>query len=140
MTASAHSSGTSIDFVAWVRRVNSRWIVHGELNTMASAYLDHLEQGHPDRLIRSCEVAHRLVHSLEPAEDPKPWFYGGLFSQATAAEAERFLSAHPFLLAIVPSVASVPNLPGGLAGAGPDTIQKIGRLRDALAEFARPSS
>lgn len=134
-------STIAVEPVAWARRVNSRWIVHGGLDHTAATYLDYLEHEHPPRLVRSCELAHRLVHSPgEPAEDPKPWFYGGLFCLATAAEAKRFLSQHPFLLAVIPSLASESVIPIWLASAGPGTTRKIERLKAALEDLVRTPS
>ncbi len=125
-----------LDHVAWARRVNARWIVRGGLNDSATAYMNHLERIHPERLVRSCRRAHRLVYSMEPLEDPKPWFYGGLFSLATTAEARRFLAEHPFILATIPSLAFDPDLPDVLVSAAPETARKIQRLKNALARLA----
>src|ERR1041384_2872948 len=39
-------------------------------------------------------------------EDPKPWFYAGLFSLATVEEARRFLANHSFTLSAIPSLST----------------------------------
>src|SRR4051794_20202758 len=70
-------------YVAWAYRVNGRWIVHHGLDQRAKAYMDHLAGVDPRRLERSCQLAHQLARQAAP-EDPKPWFYAGLFSLADA--------------------------------------------------------
>lgn len=117
----------------WARKLNGRWIVHGGLRDAAAAYLDHLAATDPDRLARSCRQARRLVRCPGPEEDPKPWFYGGLFSLANASEAETFLSAHPLLRAVVPVSGNI-RQPDELAHASEMTRRMIRRLRHALAE------
>lgn len=129
-----------MDHVDWVRRVNSRWIVHGNLDQTAAAYMDYLAGIDGGRLRRSCRHAHWLVHSMEPAEDPKPWFYGGLFSLATSAEAERFLAPHPFLRSVVPSGAGHQPVDQGLESTGGFTADRILRVRRALARLAMASA
>lgn len=128
-----------IDHIEWARRVNGRWIVHRGLDQSLTAYLDHLETADPERLARSCRLAHRLVHSVEPTEDPKPWFYGGLFSLATEAEARKFLAGHPLMAAIVPCLQSDEHLPAVLKAAGQRTHDKIRRLRETLDRLAKTS-
>lgn len=123
----------SPEHVEWARRVNSRWIVHHGLKECAEAYLDHLEAMAPDRLARSCWRAHRLARECEPGEDPKPWFYAGLFSLATPDEAERFLADHWFTASCLPSPASAPGSGTTPAGIGPETQAKLERIRDAVA-------
>ncbi len=115
---------------AWARRVNDRWIVHEDLASHAAAYLDHLERSDPSRLQQSCERARRLLGSAEPMEDPKPWFYSGLFSLARPKERQTFLSAHPFLQTVLKGVPAA-----SLRGAGEATWQKIHRLQAALASL-----
>jgi hypothetical protein len=121
-----------IDHVAWARRLNGRWIVHGQLNGTTAAYMDYLAETDPERLARSCRLAHHLVRTLRPAEDPKPWFYGGIFSLATATEAARFLDQHALIASVVPALASGSRLSPGLGAIDPTTRRKILRLRNVL--------
>ena len=67
-----------------------------------------------------------------PEEDPKPWFYAGLFSLATLAEAERFLSGHDFTIACIPALADSDfgSLHPGEVGL--PTWEKILRIRAVL--------
>ena len=121
---------TPPDHVAWAKRVNSRWIVHGDLNRNAELYLDHLARTNPSRLVLSCRNAHLMTDWCDPGEDPKPWFYSGLFSQATPEEARTFLADH-WLTRIV--TAS----PEKLAATSPEnvaetTLEKIQRIQRAL--------
>ncbi len=118
---------TTNDHVAWARRVNSRWIVHDDLARHAAAYLDHLEHSDPPRLERACRRARELAESCGVAEDPKPRFYGGLFSHATPKEKARFLRSHPFLQAVLASERD--SVPVELQTAGADTQEKIAALR-----------
>lgn len=123
------------DIVAWVRKVNRRWIVHHELQDSAEAYLLHLALADPDRVIRSCERAQRLVRICGPANDPKPWFYAGLFSLATPGEAARFLKDHWFTAACIPALDG----PRGSNADSPDvadlTRERLKHIRDAVARL-----
>jgi hypothetical protein len=112
--------------------VNSRWIAHHGLQQSAADYLEDLEATDPDRLAASCERAKHLVSLSKPGEDPKPWFYAGLFSLATAPEAKRFLADHWFTAECIPSVsATIPKerTPGQIS---PGTHEKMARIREVL--------
>lgn len=94
--------------VRWARKVNSRWLVHEGLSEATAAYLDHLAMCDPARLTRACRIAYDLVHESNDKEDadptdPKPVFYGGLFSVATRSEAEKYLSGHLYTRLLHPS-------------------------------------
>jgi len=120
------------DDLAWARRVNSRWIVREGLRASAAAYLDHLASTDGERLLRSCRRARRLTDRFGSDEDPKPWFYAGLFSLATRDEVTRFLTEHPFTLAAIPGEEGA--MPGFLA---PDSVakttwEKILRIREGV--------
>ena len=70
-------------------------------------------------------------------EDPKPWFYSGLFSLTTPEEAGRFLEDH-WLTRIVTAT------PGELAATshenvGETTLDKIQRIQAALTKLPPPS-
>ena len=94
------------DPVEWVRRVNRTWIVHQGQAERAEGWLAYLE-GLPDgRFEESGAAAHAMSHRRDHAEDPKPWFYAGLFSTATAAEAQRFPANHRLTPATVPAMCS----------------------------------
>jgi len=119
------------DHLAWVRRLNSRWIVHHGLGESAEAYLDYLTKVDPKRLGRSCRIAHRLAHQAGH-DDPKPWFYAGLFSLASVEEARQFLANRWFTISAIPSLAAelgYTNLPDTI---GQDAREKIQRIRKAL--------
>jgi hypothetical protein len=119
-------------YVAWATRVNGRWIVHHGLNQRAKAYMDHLAEVDPERLERSCQLAYRLARHAAP-EDPKPWFYAGLFSLATTEEAKEFLAHHWFTLSTLPFLGPelCPATPSGAIGQA--ARDKICRIRQALA-------
>jgi len=121
--------------VAWVREVNSRWIVHHGLKERAEAYLAHLEATDPTRLATACERAVRLVRACEPIEDPKPWFYAGLFSVSTIEEAGQYLAGHWFTAECVPSLAGQSRRYAPPEGIGPETKAKIARVRKVVSEL-----
>ena len=130
-------STDTTDDIAWARRVNSRWIVRQGLRASAAAYLDRLESIDPERLQRSCHRARRLTDRYGSAEDPKPWFYAGLFSLATREEADEFLTEHYFTLASLPGHEDeVPAFPGPDSVAA-STWEKILRIREGVAGLAR---
>jgi hypothetical protein len=119
----------------WARKVNSRWIVHHGLREAAESYLNHLEANDPERLAASCERANRLVHACEAGEDPKPWFYAGLFSLATVDEASHFLAEHWFTTACIPSLFGRVEGRAMLQSIGSETQSKIERVRAALSKL-----
>lgn len=123
------------DDLAWVRRVNSRWIVRQGLRESSAAYLDHLAATNEEKLMRSCRRARRLTNRFGSSEDPKPWFYAGLFSLASDEEASTFLADHPFTRAALPG-------PGGRVSGffGPDSVakttwEKILRIRRGVRDL-----
>lgn len=115
--------------------MNSRWIVHHGLEVRADAFMAHLEAADPVRLTVACERAARLVHACQPTEDPKPWFYAGLFSVATVEEAAEYLAGHWFTAECVPSLAGRSKRCTAPEGIGPETEAKIARVRRALSEL-----
>lgn len=120
-------------YVAWANRLNGRWIVHHGLDQRAKAYMDRLAQVDPRRLERSCQLAHQLARQAAP-EDPKPWFYAGLFSLATVEEAREFLANHWFTLSAIPSLTAELCRPDTATGAlGEAAREKIARIRQALS-------
>ena len=127
---------TPTDCVAWARQVNATWLVHGGLHSAAAAYMHYLGEADPSRLDRSCGLARRLLEVRDEFDDPKPWFYGGLFSLATVEEARRYLAGHPFAAAVNPALAGFPESPD-LADAGEKTRDKIVLIREKIREIIK---
>lgn len=123
--------------VEWANRVNSSWIVRGGLNGRAREWLDYLASLDDGRLLQSCQAARAMCGRREPLEDPKPWFYTGLFSLATTGEAARFLQPYRITLAALPSMAADENVVLWLDRVGDETRDLILRLRENLR---RPAS
>lgn len=121
---------------AWARRVNGAWLVRGGLDATTDAWLDHLEQTDPARLLASCENARALCRGPDHTCDPKPWFYAGLFSLATSKEARRFLTAHRFTAAAIPALAHDEALNQWAATLSPASRELLARLREAVAALA----
>jgi len=117
------------DPVEWVRRVNRRWIVRQGLADAAEEWLDHLQGKSDPRLRQVCGNARRLVQEGDRLEDPKPWFYAGLFSLATASEARRFLGEHHFTAAALPLLANDPVLEEWVRQLAPPSRDLLCRLR-----------
>lgn len=122
----SHSSHVPEDYIAWVQRINNRWIVHEGLNHQANAYMDYLAAIDPLRLEASCRIAHIMTHQKIGHDDPKPRFYGGLFSLATPEEAQRFLAAHWFISHIIPAGSQDPTDALNIA---PTTLRQIAKLK-----------
>lgn len=120
------------DEVAWVRRVNDRWIVRQNLRESASAYLDHLADTDTERLQLSCACAKHLTETFGKKEDPKPWFYAGLFRMATPEEAKRFLSKHDFTFSAISGLAEVKPPFFTEAMVHDHTTEKLRRIREVL--------
>jgi hypothetical protein len=122
------------DACAWVRAVNARWLVHHGLREDAAAYLDHLAAVDPGRLSRSCGIARSMVQRRDSESDPKPWFYAGLFSLATAEEGRRFLAGHDFTRMAIPRLAEVLGSRVTPDRVGEATWAAVERIRAALEE------
>lgn len=131
----APMSSPHLEAVAWVRYVNSRWIVHHGLEERAEAYLARLEATDPTRLVTACERAARMVRACAPIEDPKPWFYAGLFSVSTVEEAGEYLAGHWFTAECVPSLAGQLKRCPPPEAIGPETVAKIARVRKAVSQL-----
>lgn len=120
--------------VDWVKRINRSWIVHNNLNDRAEAWVNHLAEENDPRLMRSCELARTMCDLREPLDDPKPWFYAGLFHLATAEEALRFLDTHRVTKATVPTMADDESVRLWLNRISEETKFLLDRLRGALAK------
>lgn len=123
--------------VDWVKRINRSWIVHNNLNDQAEAWVDYLA-GHDDpRLESSCEIARSMCDLRDPLDDPKPWFYAGLFHLATTAEAELFLDRHRVTKATVPVMEQDESVQLWINRISPETRELLQRLREALATIMK---
>lgn len=120
--------------VDWVKQVNRSWIVHNNLNDQADAWVSYLANLDKERLERSCGIARTMCDLRDPLDDPKPWFYSGLFNLATAAEARRFLDTHRVTKATVPTMADDESVHLWIDRISPETRELLERLRVALAQ------
>ena len=118
--------------VEWARRINGRWIVHRGLREQAEAWMRYLEAHDPGRLHDACVVAQEMCEHREAEEDPKPWFYSGLFSVATPVEARRFLASHRLTAASVPALADDEEVERWSTSVCGETMALVERLREAL--------
>lgn len=126
--------------IDWARRVNRSWLVRSNLNEHSEAWLDHLVELDDGRLLKSCAMARTLCDRRRPEDDPKPWFYAGLFQLATAGEAKRFLDTHRVTKALVPAMAEDPEVKLWLDRVGTETRELITRLRQDLAQVRQAHS
>jgi hypothetical protein len=124
------------DPTAWARRVNRGWLVRGGLAETTDAWLTHLEKTDPARLLAACESARDLSRGPDRVNDPKPWFYAGIFSVATTAEASQYLTNHRFTAAAIPALAQDAAVNQWVAGLGPASSELLGRLRAAVCQHA----
>lgn len=120
------------DPIAWARAINPVWKVRHGLEQVAEAWMDHLQATDPVRLRICCEIAALLARGPGYGADPKPWFYGGLFSLATRDEGQRFLANHRLTSAIIPALAHEPKSERWVAGLSAVTRELIERLRVAI--------
>ncbi len=123
-----------LDPLTWANTVNNTWIVHNNLKNSAEDWLTHLERLDDGRLIPSCEIARRMCALRDPLDDPKPWFYAGLFHMATQEEAIDFLPNHRVTRATVPSMHDDKAVVLWLDRVTPETRVLLNRLREALKE------
>lgn len=122
------------DPVAWARRVNPVWKVRSGLDHAAEEWFEYLAEQDPRRLLVCCTIAATLTRGAGYGGDPKPWFYGGLFSLASAEEAHRFLTHHHLTAAVIPALASEPESEHWLAGLGASSHELVIRLRSAIQQ------
>ena len=120
--------------VDWVRRINRSWIVHNNLNDQADAWITYLADLGDGRLNSSCEIARSMCDLRDSLDDPKPWFYAGLFHLATEAEAKRFLETHRVTKATVPTMVEDESVRLWIARISVETRELLERLRNALIE------
>jgi hypothetical protein len=123
----------TIDYAAWVKRANARWITHYSLSLDAEAYMNHLTQVDARRLLASSHNAYLMVWQHDQREDPKPWFYSGLFSLATEDEARKFLAEHWLTRCVTALSMDFFMLP--FESMNEITLEKIRRLRGAVAKL-----
>ena len=123
--------------VDWVRRINRSWIVHNNLNDQADAWITYLANLGDGRLNSSCEIARSMCDLRDSLDDPKPWFYAGLFHLATAAEAKRFLDTHRVTKATVPTMVDDESVRLWIDRISPETCELLDRLRQALEQARR---
>lgn len=116
----------------WASRVNQRWIVHHGLGKRADDWMNHLSGTDPGRLRESCETAWKMVCRSDEGTDPKPWFYAGLFSNATAEEAAKFLAGHRLTTATVPAMAQDHGVKEWESSLCAETCELLQRLRKGL--------
>ncbi len=126
--------------VEWARRVNRSWLVRSNLNDHTEAWLGYLAGLEDGRLSESCAIARAMCDHRQHDDDPKPWFYSGIFQLATAAEAKRFLDTHRVTKATVPSMAGDPDVQLWLDRVGPETRELLARLREGLARLREDGS
>jgi len=129
-----HSTLPTLD---WVKRVNGSWLVRGGLNENADAWLEYLADMDDGRLLPSCEAARAMCALRDPLDDPKPWFYAGIFSLASAQEARRFLGLHRVTKAVVPTMTDDEEVKLWIERVGPETRELVQRLRESLADLPR---
>ncbi len=118
--------------IEWASRINRRWIVHHGLGQRADDWLAYLQKNDTKRLKKSCEIARGMIRRWAQIGDPKPWFYSGLFSTATAEEAKFFLAGHRLTTATVPAMAEDAEVQSWSDSLCSETRELLHRLRDAL--------
>lgn len=118
--------------VEWAGRINRRWIVHHGLGQRADEWMTHLAKTDAKRLKESCVAARAMIRRWAEVGDPKPWFYSGLFSTATAAEAKYFLGGHRLTTATVPAMEEDEAVKDWVASLCSETRELLHRLRASL--------
>lgn len=135
MSRDPHKHHASLSAEDWVRRVNRSWIVRNHLNEHAEEWLAYLAALGDGRFQKACANARAMCGLRKPSEDPKPWFYSGLFSLATAEEARRFLEKHRITKAALPSMAEEAEVKLWLDRISPETKELMNRLRDGISRL-----
>lgn len=123
--------------VEWADRVNRRWIVHHGLGERAGEWMNYLSETDPDRLKISCENARSMIRLWDETGDPKPWFYSGLFHNATESEARRFLAGHRLTTATVLSMADDEDVRRWEAALCTETRALVVKLKTCLRSIRK---
>ena len=131
----ARRSIDDLDPIEWAKLVNRTWIVHNNLNNSAQDWMDYLTELNDGRLVPSCEIARAMCKFRDPLDDPKPWFYAGLFHLATAEEARRFLPNHRVTRATIPTMVDDEAVLLWLDRINPETRALLDRLRAAIQQI-----
>jgi len=124
----------SMSPVDWVKRVNQSWIVRHGLAERAEEWLAYLERQDDGRLETACRSAKGMCGVRDRSEDPKPWFYAGIFSPASKEEAKHFLANHRLTPASVPTMWEDEGVAKWIEGIRPETRELLERLRRGLVE------
>lgn len=135
MSRDPHKHHASLSAEDWVRRVNRSWIVRNQLNEHADTWLEYLAALGDGRLQKACEDARAMCELRLPSEDPKPWFYSGLFGLATAEEARSFLEKYRITKAVLPSMAEDAEVKLWIDRVGPETKELLDRLRNGISRI-----
>jgi len=125
---------------AWVRRVNRQWIVHHGLGQRAEEWMRYLEKADPNRLHLACRMARAMCDHRCDQEDPKPWFYAGLFSVATWDESQNFLIGYRLTGASVPALAEDDSMKMWVETLRPETRMLLDRLREGIRDCLSQSA
>ncbi len=120
----------------WARRVNRTWIVHGGLADHAEQWLNHLAKLNDGRELTVCAAAMSMCDLRNPMDDPKPWFYAGLFCLANPEEVKQFLPTHRVTKATVPSMRDDENVRLWEDRTGEETHALLHRLREGVRSIA----
>ena len=121
--------------VDWAKRVNRSWITRSNLSDHAEAWMQYLARMEGDRLEKSCEIARDMCAIRNREIDPKPWFYSGLFSLATRAEAKYFISSHRLTKAIIPTMRNQEDVLLWMDRVGPETDELVNLLRQKIDQL-----
>jgi hypothetical protein len=125
---------------AWARRVNRQWIVHHGLGQRAEEWLRYLAKVDEPRMNLACWMARAMCEHRGDQEDPKPWFYAGLFSVATWDEAQNFLIGYRLTGASVPALANDESMKAWVQTLRPETRTLLERLRAGIHDCLSQAS
>ncbi len=89
----------------------------------------------PLAVLDAAETARALTGQAGPGEDPKAWFYAGLFSMAEPVEVAEYLLGHRLITTVL-SADPAPESPGrSHLDFAPATRETIRRIRAAIAQL-----
>lgn len=120
-----------------VLRINSTWIVRGDLAHQAEEYLLQLWAFEPGKVGATLNIVNAVMDSLRNREeffgiDPKPFFYAAVFAYASYSQREEFIETHYFtktILAVARGEPEMARLPlTGLRQASRDRIEEAAML------------